>query len=144
MLNKILAIAGKPGLYKFVSRGNKMMVVEAIDQTKKRLPALATDKIVALSDISIYTDDDKEIPLADVFENIKKIFDSQIVDLHHKKASQDEIIEFFQKVLPNYDNDRVHVGDMRKVLQWYNILVSNDIIDFSVEDNDDAENHNNK
>ena len=109
MLNTILAIAGKPGLYKFVSRGNKMMVVEAIDQTKKRLPALATDKIVALSDISIYTDDDKEIPLADVFENIKKIFDSQIVDLHHKKASQDEIIEFFQKVLPNYDNDRVQI-----------------------------------
>lgn len=138
MLNKILAIAGKPGLYKFVSRGKNMLVVETIDQTKKRMPALATDKIVALSDISIYTDDDKEIPLSDVLKNIKSLYNSKIVDLHHKKASQEEVIAFFKKVLPNYDEDRVHVSDMRKVLQWYNILIANNIDDFSVEDNNDS------
>ena len=138
MLNKILAIAGKPGLYKFVSRGNNMMVVETIDQSKKRMPAHAADKIVALSDISIYTDDDKEVPLADVLVNIKTQYDSKIVNLHHKKASQEEIVEFFEKALPNYDSERVHASDMRKVLQWYNILISNNIEDFSVEEKEDA------
>ena len=131
MLSKILAISGKPGLYKFISRGNKMIIIETIDETKKRMPAHSTDKIVALSDISIYTNDDKEVPLASVFENIKKEFDSKTVDLHHKKASQDEIVAFFTKVLPDYDEDRVHVADMRKVLQWYNILIKNGLDDFS-------------
>ncbi len=135
MLTKILAIAGKPGLYKFISRGNRMIVVETIDQQKKRTPALATDKIVALADISIYTDDDKEVPLAGVLENIKKEYNGEIVPLHHKKAEQQDIIDFFAKALPNYDADRVHVSDMRKVLQWYNILISNGLDDFST-DND--------
>ena len=134
MLSKILAISGKPGLYKFINRGNKMILVESLDEAKKKMPAMSTDKIVALSDISIYTDDDKEIPLATVFENIKTHFDGKTVDLHHKKASQTEIIEFFGKVLPNFDADRVHVGDMRKVLQWYNILISNGVDDFSIEE----------
>lgn len=134
MLNKILAISGKPGLYKFISRGNKMVLVESIDEAKKKMPAMSTDKIVALSDISIYTDDDKEIPLATVFENIKTQYEGKPVDLHHKKASSDEIVAFFGKVLPNFDADRVHVGDMRKVLQWYNILISNGLDDFSIEE----------
>lgn len=134
MLNKILAISGKPGLYKFITRGNKMILVESIDEAKKRMPAMSTDKIVALADISIYTDDDKEIPLATVFENIKTQYEGKTVDLHHKKASQDEIVGFFGKVLPNFDADRVHVGDMRKVLQWYNILISNGLDDFSTEE----------
>ena len=134
MLNKILAIAGKPGLFQFVSRGNKMIIVESIDEAKKRTPAHATDKIVALSDISIYTDDGKEVPLAEVFENTKKLYQGKEVDIHHKKASQNEIVEFFSKVLPQYDADRVHVSDMRKVLQWYNLLTKFGLNDFSLED----------
>ncbi len=131
MLSKILAISGKPGLYKYISNGKNMIIVESIDEAKKRFPAHATDRIVALSDISIYTNDDKELPLSTVFDNIKKQYNSQPVDLHHKKASQDEIVNFFEKALPNYDNDRVHEADMRKVLQWYNILVNNGLSDFS-------------
>lgn len=134
MLNKILAIAGKPGLFQFVSRGNKMIIVESIDEAKKRTPAHATDKIVALSDISIYTDDGKEVPLAEVFENTKKLYQGKEVDIHHKKASQNEIVEFFSKVLPQYDADRVHVSDMRKVLQWYNLLTKFGLNDFSLEE----------
>lgn len=132
MLNKILAISGKPGLYQFLSRGNKMIIIESIDETKKRMPAHAADKIVALSDISIYTDDGKEVPLAEVFENAKKIYDAKEIDMHHKKASQNEIVETFSKILPQYDADRVHVSDMRKVIQWYNILTHYGLNDFSV------------
>ncbi len=130
MLKTILAITGKPGLFKFLNRGKNMLIVESLDAAKKRQPAYATDKVVALSDISIYTNDDAEVPLASVFENIKKEYEGEKVDLSPKKASQNEIIQFFTKALPNYDTDRVHVSDMRKVLSWYNILVENGITEF--------------
>ena len=140
MLKTILAITGKPGLFKFVNRGKNMLIVESLDAVKKRQPAYATDKVVALSDISIYTNDDAEVPLASVFENIKKEYEGKAVDLSPKKASQNEIIQFFTKALPNYDTDRVHVSDMRKVLAWYNILVENGITEFEdKEENAEAE-----
>ena len=134
MLKTILAISGKPGLYKFISRGKNMLIVESLDATKKRQPAYATDRVVALADISIYTDDDKEIPLANVFQNIQKEYDGKTVDLHPKKASQDEVLAFFKKALPNYDADRVRVSDMRKVLAWYNILVEEGLTDFELKE----------
>ena len=145
MIKKILAISGKPGLYKLVSRGNKSLIVETVDEQKKRMPAFGAEKVVSLGDISIYTNDDKEVSLASVFESIKQNYDGTTVDLSPKKAAQDDIIAFFAKVLPNYDTDRVRVSDMRKVLSWYNILVSNGINEFvateeeSNEDNDENE-----
>ena len=131
MIKKILAISGKPGLYKLVSRGNKSLIVETVDEQKKRMPAFGAEKVVSLGDISIYTNDDKEVSLASVFESIKQNYDGNVVDLSPKKASQDDIIAFFAKVLPNYDTDRVRVSDMRKVLSWYNILISNGINEFT-------------
>lgn len=134
MLKKILAIAGKPGLYQFVSRGNRMLIVESIDEAKKRMPAYATEQVVALSDISIYTNDDKEVPLASVLKAVKEKYEGKPVDLSPKKASQADIVSFFESVLPNYDTDRVHVSDMRKLLSWYNILVAAGLDNFDEEE----------
>ncbi len=138
MLKEILAIAGKPGLYKFLSRGNRMLIVETIDDAKKRMPAYATDQVVALSDISIYTDDGAEVSLASVLRSAKEKYEGKAVDLSPKKASNDDIIAFFKNVLPNYDADRVHVSDMRKLLSWYNILVKAGLDDFA--EKEDAKN----
>lgn len=137
MLKTVLAISGKPGLYRLVSRGNKMLIVETIDETKKRLPAHSADKVVSLADISIYTDDDNEVSLASVFESIKEKYDGKAVELSAKKADQSDIISFFEKILPNYDTDRVRVSDMRKVLAWYNILVNDGMTSF-VEENEES------
>lgn len=130
MLKTILAISGKPGLYKLVSRGNKSLIVETVDEQKKRMPAFGADKVVSLADISIYTDDDNEVTLASVFESIKNNYEAKVVDLSPKKSSNEEMIEFFTKVLPNYDTDRVRVSDMRKVLSWYNLLIAYGITEF--------------
>lgn len=139
MLKTILAISGKPGLYKLVSRGNKSLIVETVDEKKKRMPAFGADRVVSLADISIYTDDDKEVSLASVFESIKNNYEGKAVDLSPKKAENEDIIAFFAKVLPNYDQDRVRVSDMRKVLSWYNILINNGIEDFDLsEDKEEA------
>lgn len=138
MMKEILAISGKPGLYKLVSKATNMLIVEALDEKKKRIPAHATDKIVSIANISIYTDDGQDTALPNVFESIKKEYDGKVVDINHKNADKDVIIEFFKKVLPNYDVDRVHVSDMRKVIAWYNILVKAGITDF-VEENKQTE-----
>lgn len=130
MIKQILAISGKPGLYKLVSRGNKSLIVETVDEQKKRMPAFGADRVVSLGDISIYTNDDNEVSLASVFQSIKQNYDGKAVDLSPKKADQDDIIAFFAKVLPNYDTDRVRVSDIRKVLSWYNILINNGINEF--------------
>ena len=129
MIRKILAISGKPGLYRLISRGNKSLIVETVDEQKKRIPAIGADRVVSLGDISNYTNDDSEVKLSTVFESIMQNYGGP-VDLSAKKASQDDIIAFFTKVLPNYDTDRVRVSDMRKVLSWYNILVADGFTEF--------------
>ena len=138
MIRKILAISGKPGLYKLISRGNKSLIVETVDEQKKRIPAFGADRVVSLGDISIYTNDDSEVPLADVFESIKANYGVKPLDLSPKKASQDDIIAFFTKVLPNYDTDRVRVSDMRKVLSWYNILTADGYTDFAKKEEEEG------
>ncbi len=130
MIKEILAVTGKPGLYKLVSRGNKMLIVETLDAQKKKMPVYVTNQVVGLGDISVYTDDGKDIPLAQVFDNIGKAFELKPVDMDYKKASPEDIKDWMLKVLPNYDTDRVRVGDMRKMLQWYNILINNGITEF--------------
>ena len=130
MIKEILAVTGKPGLYKLVSRGNKMLIVETLDAQKKKMPVYVTNQVVGLGDISVYTDDGKDIPLAQVFDNIGKAFELKPVDVDYKKATPEDIKDWMLKVLLNYDTDRVRVGDMRKMLQWYNILVNNGITEF--------------
>lgn len=139
MLKTVLAISGKPGLYKFLSRGKNMLIVETIDAAKKRMPVYTTEQVVALSDISIYTNDDKEVPLADVFQSIKKEYEGKNVPLSYKKSDNKDVLAFFAKVLPNYDTDRVRLSDMRKVLQWYNLLIDAELDDFELKDNNPAE-----
>ena len=128
-METILSIAGKPGLYKLVSRGNRNLIVETIDETHKRIPAFATDRVTSLGDIAMYTDAD-EIALWKVFENVGKKEDSKESSLNDKKASAQELHDYFAEVLPNYDRDRVHDSDIKKLLQWYNILVKNGYTDF--------------
>jgi len=139
MIKEVLAISGKPGLYRLVSRGKNMLIVESLDDTKKRMPAYASDRVVAVSEISIYTDDGEDTPLINVFDSIKKLYEGKEVDVNHKKADNDDIIAFFAKALPNYDTERVRVSDMRKVIAWYNILIKAGITDFEVKEENKEE-----
>ena len=103
------------------------------------MPAYGTDKVVSLADISIYTENDDEISLASVFDSIKKNYNGAAVDMSPKKASNEDMIAFFEKVLPEYDRDRVRVSDMRKVLSWYNILIAAGVTEFVPEEKETAE-----
>ena len=132
MLQTILAISGKPGLYKLVSRAKNSLIVEILDETHRRLPAFAADRITSLADIAMYTDGD-DVPLGKVLENMKQLEESKEASINYKKASGDELREYFAKVLPNFDRERLHVSDIKKLIQWYNILVNNGVTDFENE-----------
>ena len=128
-METILSIAGKPGLYKLVNRGNRNLIVEAIDATHRRMPAFASDRVTSLADIAMYTDAE-DIPLWQVLKSLGEKEQSKECSLNYKKCSADELHAFFVEVLPAYDHDRVHDSDIKKLIQWYNILVNNGITDF--------------
>lgn len=129
MKETILSISGRPGLFRLVSSGRGNLIVETIDDAKKRLPAGARDRVTSLNDVSMYTDDD-DAPLMDVFQNIANANDGKAVDINVKTASSKELANFMATALPNYDRDRVHQSDIKKLIQWYNILVNNGYTDF--------------
>lgn len=125
----ILSISGKPGLYKLVSRAKMNLIVEALDETHRRVPVFASDRVTSLSDIAMYTEEE-DVPLMNVFDAVSKKENSNVCSLNYRKCSKDELHAYFAEVLPNYDRDRVHDSDIKKLFQWYNILVSNGVTDF--------------
>ena len=129
MLRTILSVSGKPGLYKLVSQGKNMLIIEALDATKKRIPAYGHDKVISLGDIAMYTDDE-EVALGQVFESVKAKENGALASIDYKKASQAELHAYMAEVLPTYDRDRVHTSDIKKLIQWYNILINNGITEF--------------
>ena len=132
MQQTILAISGKPGLYKLVSRGKNNLIVEALDATHRRQPAFGSDRITSLNDIAMFTDDE-DVALTTVLDNLKALEKGKKSAIDLKKATGDELREYFAKVLPNFDRDRVHVSDIKKLIQWYNILIENGVTDFKEE-----------
>lgn len=132
MLQTILSISGKPGLYKLVSRAKNSLIVEVIDETHRRMPAFATERISSLADIAMYTDTE-DVPLTKVLANMKTLEDGKTASIDYRKAKPEELREYFAKVLPDFDRDRVHNSDIKKLIQWYDILVNNGITDFEEE-----------
>lgn len=131
MFEKVLAISGKPGLYTLVSHSQRGLVVETLDEKKRRMPIFGTDKVIALTDIAMYTDNE-EVPLRQVMANVKAFAQSQPVQIDHRNATAQQLQEFMAQALPNYDRDRVHGSDIKKLVQWYNLLVTNGVTDFEM------------
>ena len=129
MLKTILSISGRPGLFKLVSQGKNMLIVESLT-TKKRMPAYARDKVVSLGDIAIYTDGE-EVPLSKVMTTI---YEKNVKALDpNSYKTNDEIRDFFLDVLPNFDQDRVYLTDIKKIISWYNLLLEAGITSFEEE-----------
>ncbi len=131
MIQGILSISGKPGLYRLVSRGKNTLIVENL-QTGKRMPVYPHDKVISLADIAIYTEGE-DMPLGDVLEKVKAATDGKPVDL--KAFATDEALrEYFGSILPEFDRDRVYTTDIRKLFSWYNLMIANGVTDFKREE----------
>ncbi|MCP9611841.1 DUF5606 family protein [Coprobacter tertius] len=127
MLKKILSISGKPGLYKLVSQGKNMLIVESL-LTGKRVPAYAHDKVISLGDIAIFTENGEK-PLGEVMESIKEKENGGVASVDLKGGDQ-VLRSYFGEILPDFDKERVYTTDIKKLLGWYNTLVEKGITDF--------------
>jgi hypothetical protein len=124
-LKDILSISGKSGLFKFISQGRNGIIVESFEDKKKTL-AHSSVKVSALEDIAIFTETE-EMPLANVFKIIYDKENGKATISH--KSSPEELKTYFEKILPEYDRSRVYVSDIKKVVNWYNLLIDLNLLD---------------
>lgn len=125
-LSGILSIAGHAGLFKLIAQMKNGMLVESL-LDGKRMPAYATQRILSLEEISIYTQED-DVPLADVFDLLAKKTKAKS-SLDPKKVSMDELRAQLKEVLPNYDEERVYASDIKKLFLWYNLLAEKGLVE---------------
>ena len=133
-LKDIMAISGHPGLYRFVSQARNGIIVESMD-TGKRMQAFSSMKISGLEEIAVFTED-KEVSLAEVLKLIsEKENGGESID---HKSDGETLKSYFASVLPDYDKNRVYVSDIKKVLNWYNILHRHDLLKFDEENTESS------
>ncbi len=128
-LSKILSIAGKSGLYKVVSQGKNAVIVESL-LDNKRFPAFGHEKISSLEEISVFTTGE-DMPLKQVFKSmLEKLGDQPPIDT---KSDNTALKTFFTGIIPDFDQDRVYVSDIKKMISWYNLLIKHQLLDFTEE-----------
>lgn len=135
MLSKILSVTGRPGLYKLISTGKNLNIVESLADGK-RIPVYAQEKVVALSDVSIYTNDG-DAPLRDVLKKMKEKEDGRQLSLGSKSSGK-ELFAYLEEVLPDYSRESVYASDVKKLVSWYNLLVEKNIDLDEVETTDEV------
>ena len=135
MLKKILSISGRPGLYQLVSYGKNMLLVDTIP-AGHRFPIHSRERVMSLGDISIFTTSD-DVPLSQVLENVGKKFDNKVIDAK-AYTTPEQLHEFMSGVLENWDDERVHNSDIKKIIAWYNVLVGAGITDFSTKEEEEG------
>ena len=131
MLKKILSISGRPGLYQLVAYGKNNLLVDTIP-AGRRFPIHSRERVMSLGDISIYTTSE-DVPLSQVLETIYKKYDNKALDAK-AYATPEQLHEFMNGVLENWDEERVHNSDIKKIISWYNVLVNAGITDFSAKE----------
>jgi hypothetical protein len=136
MLKDILAVSGQSGLCKMVSNTKNGIIVENIE-TGKRMPTYATSKVSALEDIAIYTVEGDDKPLGEVMQSIRDKENGGEAISH--KESKENLVKYFEEIMPEYDVDRVYISDIKKVFQWYNILQRKGMLDLLDDDSDDKD-----
>lgn len=119
-LDDLIAVSGLPGLYRMAANRGNGLIVEDLETGKRRFAPTRRHQFTPLASIAIYTDDGDSVPLAKVFENMR----DQLVDLPvpETDAKSEDLYEYFEDVLPNYDRERVYPGDVKKVIKWFNTL----------------------
>lgn len=135
MLKRIVAIAGKPGLYQLVSQGKNMIIVESVAD-HKRLPVYARDKVMSLGDIAMYTMGD-DMPLGEVLDKVFAHQEGQPVDI--KALGDKGLRELFGQIITDFDDERVYNGDIRKLFTWYNQLLAAGFTKFGAITDEEAE-----
>jgi len=141
MLKEIVSISGKSGLFKLISKGKNIFIAESlIDQ--KRIPVYSRDKVVSLGDITVYSDGG-DVRLARILQSIKQKENGEVI-LFSSTISTEELRTYFSQVVPDFDRDRVYPSDIKKIMNWYNLLVKCGLTEFEEEEKQTSEETENK
>lgn len=132
MLKEIISITGKPGLYRLLSQAKGSIIVEELGSAR-RLPVHAREKVVSLGDIAMYTESG-DTPLGEILDKTYAHFEGKPVDVKALAATKGALKEEFGKIVDDFDRDRVHDGDVKKLFTWYNILIANGFDKFAEEE----------
>lgn len=135
-LDKILSVSGRPGLFKVQTQTRMGFLAESL-LDGRRISVGMQHNVSILSEIAIYTLTE-ELPLREVFKKIKDKENGKTTSVGHKEG-KDKLEEYFFEVLPDYDEDRVYASDIKKIVQWYNLLQKNDLLDLDDPDTDEEE-----
>ncbi|MEI6820718.1 MAG: DUF5606 domain-containing protein [Bacteroidota bacterium] len=134
-LRNIYHAIGKPGLFELISTNKSGAIIESLID-KKRIQMFASDKLTSVKDVSLFTTGD-DVPLEEVFKTIYlKENGEKCID---PKSDNTALKNYMKEVLPEYDQDRVYVSDMKKLFSWYNLLVSENKLDFSEDEKEASE-----
>jgi hypothetical protein len=139
MLKEMLSISGKPGLFKLISKGKNIFIAESLIDGA-RIPVYSRDKVVSLGDITMYTND-SDARLSQILQSIKQKENGEAI-VFSPSISHEELREYFSQVLPDFDRDKVYPSDIKKVMNWYNLLVKTGYTDFEEENPETEENNN--
>jgi hypothetical protein len=131
MLKKIMTVSGKPGLFRLVSQGKNMNIVESLTDGR-RIPTYQRDKVVSLGDIQVYTSSG-EASLRDILTTVKERENGQKLDIRNI-SQPDQWRNFFQEILPDFDREKVYPSDIKKIASWYNMLIDAGITEFQKEE----------
>ena len=136
MLKEILSITGRPGLFKIISQGKGILVVEELG-SGKRFPAHARDKVVSLGDIAMYTESG-DTPLGEILDKVYAKYEGKKIDVKDLVAAKG-LRPAFEAIVEDYDRDRVYENDIKKLFTWYNILIDNGFTKFTEEQESKSE-----
>ena len=137
MLKEIISITGKPGLFRLLSQAKGSIIVEELG-TGRRFPVHAREKVVSLGDIAMYTESG-DTPLGEILDKTYAHFEGKPVDVKALASAKGALKEEFGKIVEDFDRDRVHDGDVKKLFSWYNILTANGFEKFAEEEEKEEE-----
>ena len=136
MLKEILAVSGKPGLFKLVSKSKNLSIIESLVD-KKRIPVYTHDKLIAIGDSSVFTEEGN-VSIRNVFSSIFEKEEGKNIPFDVLNAKPEELNAYFAEVLPAFDRKRVYPNDIKKMLKWYDLLIANGITDFSKKEEEET------
>lgn len=131
MLREIISITGKPGLFRLLSQGKGTLIVEEIG-TGRRFPAMGRDKVVSLGDIAMYTESG-DTPLGEILDKVYEFQQGKPIDVKTLAGEKGALKQKFGEIVADFDRDRVHDSDIKKLFTWYNLLTANGFTKFSEE-----------
>ena len=135
ILEEIISLTGKPGLFKIISQTKSSIIVESLTD-KKRFPINAVHNVSVLDNIAVYTFEE-EVPLKLIFKTISEKEEGKECISHKETANK--LVAYFQEILPNYDDERVYTSNIKKILQWYNLLVKSNFDFTTIKEDEDTE-----